>query len=117
MADIKEIKQGDTPTFRLNATANKVAIDIAGYTSASLKIAKSLNISNSEAMHYEIVLASSFSDGVNGIHDFVLSEDTTKVFPIGEYKYQLRLIDSVNSVTSSDVGDLNILQNLIDNEA
>lgn len=112
-----EIKSGDTPTIRLNARdSSKVAIDISGYTSASLKIAKSLNITNADALYYVSVLAASFSDGANGIHDFVIPEDTAKLFPSSEYMIQVRLIDSANTVTSNDIEQVIIKQNLLDNE-
>ena len=85
----EKIKAGDTPTFTLTARDdNKIAIDISGYTSASIKIAKSLNISNVDALYYESVLAANFSDGVNGIHDFIIPEDTSKNFMQGEYMLQ-----------------------------
>jgi len=90
MARVEQIRQGDTPTFRLRAKASGVAIDITGYASASLKIAKSLNIPNTDALYYESVLAASFSNGPNGINDFVITEDTTKVFDIDSFKYQFR---------------------------
>ena len=118
MANVKEIKQGDTITFRLKATdSNGASVPIDGYVSASLKIAKSLNIDDGDAMHYEIVLAADFSDGAGGIHDFKLLEDTTKVFKRGEHKYQMRLVDSTNEPTSSAVKTIDIVQNLIDDEA
>lgn len=112
-----KVKSGDTPTIRLQAKdSNNAAVDISGYTSASLKIAKNLNVSNGDSLYYTSVLSASFSDGVNGIHDFVIPEDTTKDFKTGEYLYQVRLIDSTNVITSTDNGQLIIEQNLIDDE-
>lgn len=118
MANVLEIKQGDTPTIRLAAKdANKAAINISNYVSASIKIAKALNIINANASYYELVLAANFSDPVNGIHDFVIPEDTTKGLEVGDYFYQIRLLDTGDVVSSSDVGDLKVVQNLIDNQA
>lgn len=112
-----EIKSGDTPTIRLTArNSSKVAVNIASYTSASIKIAKNLDISNTDALYYELVLAANFSDGVNGIHDFVISEDDAKDFPSGDYMLQVRLIDGSGVVTSNDIEQVNIKKNLIDDE-
>ncbi len=117
MKDIK-IKSGTTETIQLLArNAAKVAVNITGYTSATLKIAKALNVANGDALHYVLVLSANFSDGANGIHDFVLSEDTTKAFAPGNYMYQTRLIDSTGVVSDTDVGNLIVEQNLIDDEA
>jgi len=111
------IKAGDTPTISLAATdSNGAAIDITGYASASLKIAKSFNVANGSALYYVSVLAINFSDGLNGKHDFVPSEDITKTWPPGNYMYQTRLIDASNTVTSTDVGPFIVEQNLIDHE-
>jgi hypothetical protein len=111
------LKSGDTPTIKLTAKdANKNVVDITGYGSASLKIAKTLGITNNNALYYVSVLAASFSDGVNGVHSFVIPEDTTKDWEIGDYLYQVRLIDSANTVTSTDTGVLIVEENLIDDE-
>lgn len=118
MKRLKDIKQGDTPTIRLAARdEDKVAIDITGYTSASLKIAKALNIANDNALYYVNVLAANFSDGANGIHDFVIPEGTTKEWKPEEYLLQVRLIDSSNIVTSEDIKHQAVKQNLLDNES
>jgi len=116
MKELK-IKSGGTPTIQLLARdSNKIAVDITGYTSATLKIAKALNVTNDDALYYISVLAANFSDGANGIHDFVISEDTTKAFAPGNYMYQTRLIDSGNVITNTDVGNLVVEKNLIDHE-
>ena len=109
---------GDTITIKLTVLdEDKVAIDISsGYTSASLKIAKTLNIADDDALYYESVLAANFSDGANGIHSFVISEDVTKLWKAREYMYQLRLIDSSNVVSSSEIAQITIKQNLLDIE-
>lgn len=113
-----KIKSGDTPTIKLTARdSNKVAVDITGYTSAILKIAKNLNKANGSALYFVTVLAANFSDGGNGIHSFVITEDTTKGWSPGEYLYQVRLIDGSNTVISTDNGQLVVEQNLIDDEA
>jgi len=117
MARVEEIKKGTTVTFRLTAKANGVPIDITGYTSSSLKIAKSLNISNANATYYELVLAVNFSDGVNGIHDFVVAEDDSKEFNVGLEKSEIRLIDSSNTISDSNIIDVDIVETLHEDEA
>lgn len=114
---IIEVNSGDTVTIKLTArTAAKVAVDISGYTSASLKIAKALNISNTDALYYVSVLSASFTDGANGIHSFIISEDIAKLWPDGEYLLQTRLIDSTGVVTSGVIEQVVIKTNLIDDE-
>lgn len=118
MKRLDPIKQGDTATFTLEATdSNDAAVDISTYTSASIKLAKDLNIANGDADYYESVLAASFTDGANGKHDFVISEDTTKGLDVDEYMVQIRLIDGSNTVTSDDIAIVPVIKNLIDNEA
>ncbi len=117
MAQNIKIKSGDTPTIRLKVTnSSDVAVDITGYTSASIKIAKNMGISNTDALYYSSVLAAAFSDGANGIHDFVIPEDTTKAMTDGPYLCQTRSIDGSNVVTSTDIYNLEIEGNLIDDE-
>ena len=114
---IIKVNSGDTVTIKLTAiTKLKVAIDISSYTSASLKIAKSLNIPNASALYYISVLAANFTDGVNGIHSFIISEDIAKEWSAGNYMMQVRLIDSTGVVTSNDIEQINIKLNLIDDE-
>jgi len=112
-----KIKSGDTPTIKILARdANKAAIDISGYTSIQFKIAVSLKTANANALYYTTVLAASFSNPTSGYHNLVISEDTTKAWAPGEYMYQARIIDGSNVVTSVDVGQCTIEENLIDDE-
>lgn len=115
---IIEVNSGDTVTIKLTArTKLKVAIDISSYTSASLKIAKALNISNNDALYYTSVLSANFTDGVNGIHSFIINEDVAKEWTEGEYLLQTRLIDASGAVTSGEIEQVRIKTNLIDDEA
>jgi hypothetical protein len=113
MATLK-LKSGDDVQIKFTITdSDGTAIPLTGGT-IRFKIAKNINVTNANAEYFGSY--STFTDAANGIHVETIPDTTTKDWTQGEYKYQVRFIDSTSIVRSEDVGPCIIEENLIDDE-
>lgn len=116
-SDLIQLKAGSTPTLRtILKDSSGNAVDITSYAKVSVKISANLSDTNAAALFYDSE-DTTFTDPTNGIHDFIPSEDVTKLWAPGIYYWEVRWIDGSNVVTTTDPGKVEIVKSLHDVEA
>jgi hypothetical protein len=114
MAGTLKLKSGDTENlFFTFKDSDGEVIDISGAT-LRFSIKEKLSDANADAVYY--TTWTTHTDPVNGESKLAISETITATWTPGEYMYQLRVIDTANDVSSTDVGPCIIQENLLDDE-
>ena len=111
---ILKLKIGDDNTYTVTVTeSNSDAVVLTGGT-MKVKIARNLNIADVDATYYTEI--TSFPDAANGIHDFTIPDSASAGFSPRQEIIQVRFIDSSGTVVSSDIDNIILGKNLIDDE-
>jgi len=114
MAGTLELKSGDDYTLQFTfVDSDGAAVDITGKT---VKFAIKNKLSDSDASAIYSTSWTSHSDAANGITTKDIADSVTAAWTPGQYKWQARVINTDNSVNSTDIGECIIEENLIDDE-
>ena len=104
MADVIKFQIGSTAKVKISAkNASRVYIDVSGYTSLKVKIAKStgLDDDSDDTLFFETILPANFSHGSSGWHNWTAAPSVTKEWTAGDYFFEAEFQDGSGVITGS----------------